>query len=77
MHKSLVKYKIFKTEEEAKAAVTSDSSAVCHIGDKYFLAYSPVAEVIREGIASAVDLLKLEVELGFEWQVGSNWAECH
>ena len=77
VHQSLVTFKIFKTEEEAKAAQTSDSSAVCHVNDKYFLAYSPVAGIIQEAIENATQVLNFRVPLGFEWQVGDNWASCH
>lgn len=77
LHKTLVSFKIFNTEEEAKANVTKESSAVCHIKDKYFLAYSPMSNVISEAIEDTEKLLKLRVKLGFEWQVGDSWASCH
>lgn len=77
VHQSLVTFKIFPTEEEAKEAQTPDSSAVCHVNGKYFLAYSPVAGIIREAIDEATKILNFRVPLGFEWQVGDNWASCH
>jgi hypothetical protein len=77
VHQSLVSFKIFATEDEAKGAQTPDSSAVCHVNDKYFLAYSPVAGIIREAIDEATKILNFKVPLGFEWQVGDNWASCH
>ena len=77
VHQSLVSFKIFATEDEAKGAQTPDSSAVCHVKDKYFLAYSPVAGIIREAIDEATKILNFRVPLGFEWQVGDNWASCH
>lgn len=77
LHKSLVSFKIFNTEEEAKNHVTKDSSAVCHVNDKYFLAYSPMSGIISEAIEETEKLLKLRVKLGFEWQVGDSWASCH
>ncbi len=77
VHQSLVSFKIFATEDEAKEAQTPDSSAVCHVNGKYFLAYSPVAGIIREAIDEATKILNFRVPLGFEWQVGDNWASCH
>ena len=77
VHQSLVTFKVFKSEEEAKAAQSQDSSAVCHVNGKYFLAYSPVAGIIREAIDKATEVLNFRVPLGFEWQVGDNWASCH
>lgn len=77
VHKSLVSFKVFKTEEQAKTALTKGSSTVCHIGDKYFVAFSPVSEVIQESISKTEKLLKLNVNLGFEWACGSTWSECH
>lgn len=77
VHQKLVTFKVFETEEEAKKAQTPDSSAVCHVNDKYFLAYSPVAGIIREAIDEGTKVLNFRVPLGFEWQVGDNWASCH
>lgn len=77
VHQSLVSFKIFATEDEAKESQTPDSSAVCNVNGKYFLAYSPVAGIIREAIDEATKILNFRVPLGFEWQVGDNWASCH
>lgn len=77
LHKSLVTYKIFKSEEEAKAAVDESSSAVCHVGDKYYLCYSPVAQMIEASIAKACEMLNFKLPLGFEWQVAGNWRDTH
>lgn len=77
LHKSLVSFKVFKTEDEAKAVVTKDSSTVGHIGDNYFVAFSPMSKIIKDSITKTERLLKLNVNLGFEWACGSTWSECH
>lgn len=77
LHKSLVSFKIFKTEEEAQEVVVKGSSTVGHIGDKYFVAFSPMAQIINNAIGKTEKLLKLNVNLGFEWACGRNWAETH
>lgn len=77
VHKSLVKFKVFKTEEEAKASVCLGSSTVGHIGDNYFVAFSPLSEIIANSIEKTEKLLKLNVHLGFEWACGTQWATCH
>ena len=77
IHKSLVSFKVFKSEDEAKAVVTKDSSTVGHIGENYFVAFSPMSQIIKDAITCTEKLLKLNVNLGFEWACGSTWSECH
>lgn len=68
----------FATEDEAKAVRTEGGSAVGHGPKGYYVAHKtlPVA-CIEEGINTAVQELKLRVELGFEWIPGSTWGQCH
>lgn len=79
VHPSLVPITVFETEEEAKAFRSTDkfNSAVGH-GKKYFIGRNnPVVQCIHEAIEDAVKILKLKVPLGFEWNAGKNWAQCH
>lgn len=74
--RSLVRFEVFDDEEAAKAAGKPGSSAVGH-GKKFYRAYSPMHDIIKDSIAQVVTDLKINVELGFEYQVGSDWASCH
>lgn len=75
---SLFDVKVFKSDEEAKAAMQPGCSAIGHGAKGPYLAYKtkPVF-CIEEGIASACKELKLRVDLGFEYIVGKSWGQCH
>jgi hypothetical protein len=80
----LHKFKTFKTEEEAEEFVKNwdkslgQISTVGHSEKGYYVS---LPNIISEGIANAIKktekILKLNVELGFEWVTGKNWLQCH
>lgn len=74
--KDLVRFETFETEEQAKAGGKPGSSAVGH-AKRFYRAYSPMYDVIKDSIAKVVRDLRINVELGFEYQVGRDWHECH
>jgi hypothetical protein len=78
------KFKVFELEEEAKEFVKNwDSakgqlSAVGHSDKGYYVALpNDVSEGIQKAITETEGLLKLNVNLGFEWITGKNWYQCH
>lgn len=78
---SLAKFKTFNTEDEAKEFVKNwegpQLSAISH-GKKYFVALpNPISLAIAKACRETEELLGLKFELGIEWMVGRNWAECH
>jgi len=78
VHPSLMDVKVYSTEEEAKQAKTSTSSAIGHGSKGPYVGFKtqPV-ECIDIGIKQAVKELDLRVELGFEWIPGMSWGQCH
>lgn len=78
--RDLVKFKMFKTEEEAKNfnEVGKVWSDVGHAPDgRYFRAYSVVGELAAKAVNMSGEYYKLNVELTAGYQVGRNWKECH
>lgn len=78
VHPSLMKAKVFKTEEEAKAARTETSSAIGHSDKGFYVAYQtqPV-ECIRQAMQTTAEKLKMKVPMGIEWNIGDSWATTH
>ena len=78
VHPSLLNVKAFKTEEEAKSALSEGCSAIGHGTKGAYVGYKtqPV-ECIGEAISDACKELKLKVNLGFEWIPGLTWGQCH
>jgi len=81
LNKGLVKFKTFETEQEAKDFISlwqgEQLSAVAH-GKKYYVALpNPVSRAIKRATDRVEKLLNLQFELGIEWIVGANWAQCH
>ena len=77
--KSLVKFKMFKEEAEAKAykETLPTSSAIGHSAKGYFVATSPVADLLQEAVDETTQHFKLKVPLAIEWMAGTNWANTH
>lgn len=74
----LLKVKLFKTDEEAKAAMVPGCSAIGHGSKGPYLAYETTPVVcIKEGIKEVERELGTRVEMGIEWIVGSNYAQTH
>lgn len=70
----------FDNEDEAKAfcKANNDSGAPSHVGDEYWCCPDNiVSDVILDSIYQVQTQLKLRVDLGIEWQIGTNWANCH
>lgn len=80
VHPSLMKVKVFETEEAAKVFSKEHQgcSAVGHGSKGYYvgLKTAPV-EAIEHGINQACKKLNLGVQLGFEWIPGLTWGQCH
>lgn len=74
--RDLVKFEMFDDESSAKANAKPGSSAIGH-GKRWYRAYSPMHDVIKSSIENVVEDLKINVELGFEYQVGMDWQSCH
>ena len=77
----LIKFKMFETKEEAEEFIAkwegSQLSALGH-GKKYYVALpNQVSSAILKACKRVEELLELKFELGIEWMVGRNWAECH
>lgn len=77
----IIKYEKFKTEEEAKefvkAWVGKQLSAVSEGNVWYVALPNDISTAIGTNIDKAVELLKLNVPLGYEWIVSKNWYGCH
>jgi hypothetical protein len=81
LRRDLVKFKRFGTEEEAKEFISlwdgEQLSAIAH-GKSYYVALpNQVSRAIKRATDRTEKLLKLQFELGIEWIVGANWAQCH
>ena len=81
LSRSLVKFKMFDTEEEAKAWTPDDGkiwSDVGHAPDgRAFRAYSRVGELAAIAVNTAGKHFKLNVELTSGYILGRSWKDCH
>jgi hypothetical protein len=79
--KSLVKFKMFVTKEEAQEFRESQENIWSEVAESpkggYFVAYSRPGELAAIAAKSAGEHYKLKVPLAAEYVVGRNWAECH
>lgn len=78
--KSLVKFKKFATEEEAKAFVCPEGkvwSEIIHNDKGWFRAYCRAGELATMAVTQAGEYYKLNVQLTAGYTVGRNWAETH
>ena len=80
---SLIKYKVFKIEDEANEFVNTWQgeqlgSIVEGKGGTFVVALpNPVSQAITKAIDMAVEEVNLKVPLGCEWVVHRNWMGCH
>ena len=79
---SFFKATYFETEEEAlQHKKETGSNTNPHFSEKlskyYLVEPNKLTSVIEKSIKDTVDFLKLKVDLGFEFEVGKNWADCH
>lgn len=79
VHKSLLKWKLFETEEEAKTFKLTNPtwSEVGHSDKGYYVGYCLVGDLIREAVETASRYYKLNVTLRADYVLGRNWSECH
>ena len=79
----LCQFKVFDTEEEAETFTkewTGDqlSSIVEGKNGKFVVTLpNPVSKAINRAIDMAVEEVKLNVQLGYEWVCANNWFKCH
>lgn len=80
---SLIKYKVFKTEDEANEFINTwqgeqlGSIAEGKGGTFVIALPNPVSQAITKAIDMAVEEVNLKVPLGCEWVVHRNWMGCH
>lgn len=77
--KDLVKFKMFKTEEEAKAFRKDNPTwgEVSHTPKGYYCAYSDVGVLAVESVKESGEYYNLNVELTAGYIIHKNWAGCH
>lgn len=81
INKDLVKFKTFDTEDDAKSFIKNwngeQLSAVSKGKAWYVTLPNDVSLAIDKAINKTEELLKLNVNLGFEYSVSNNWYGCH
>lgn len=80
LSKSMVTWKMFETEEEAKAFKANSElvwSDVGHSERGYYVGHCRAGELAVEAVREAGEYYKLNVELTAGYILGRNWAECH
>lgn len=80
VNRESVKFKLFDTEEEAKAFQIEGKklSDVGHAPNgKYFRAYNRAGELACKAVNMAGEHYKLNIPLTAGYILGRNWAECH
>jgi DNA polymerase I-like protein with 3'-5' exonuclease and polymerase domains len=77
--KSLVKWKMFKTEGDAKDWKSKNEgwSAIGHSERGYYVAKSIVTDLVEAAVTATSEHFGLKVPLAVEYIAGRNWAECH
>lgn len=79
--KSNVKFKIFLNKEEAEEFVNNwkgaQLSAISEGNSWYVALPNDISQSIEKAILKTQELLRLNVELGYEWIVHKNWYGCH
>ena len=78
MHSDLITIHKYKTEEEAKENLILTNNGISHVGDEFWVADENVlTTTIEESIKHVCDNFKVKVPIGIEFNVGTNWSECH
>ena len=77
--KDLVKFKIFRTEEEAKEfkKLNKDWSDISHSDKGFYCGYSLPGIMAVEAVREAGEYYKLNVELTAGYIIGYSWKSCH
>lgn len=78
---SLVKFKTFETEEEAKAFKEQQKEIWSDIKPSpkggFYVAYARAGELAAESVKEAGEYYNLNVELTAGYMLGRDWAACH
>ena len=83
VNKELLKYKVFKTEEEAKKFVdewTGNQLSSIQKSDKgiYYVALpSIISDTITETVKEVEEMFGMNVPIGYAYETGRTWADCH
>jgi hypothetical protein len=79
VHKSLIKWKMFATEAEAKQfkAENPGWSEIGHSDKGYYVGWCQAGELIQKAVKETSRYYKLNVDLAADYILGRNWAECH
>lgn len=77
--KDLVKFKMFKTEEEGKEFRKQNPAwgELGHTEKGWYSAYSLPGLLATQAVKEAGEFYKLNVELTAGYIVGTNWKTCH
>lgn len=77
-HPKLLDIKVYPDDETAKAAIIPECSTIGHGRKGSYIAFktSPI-DCIDKGIKQSCQELGTRTEMGFEYSIGPNWAECH
>ena len=75
---SLVRWKSFDTEEEAKAFTSKQPcSEIMEKKGKFWRGYCKAGALAVESVREAGEYYKLAVPLSAGYAIGLNWADCH
>lgn len=81
LDRSICSYKTFDTEEEGKEFIKNWNGtqlSALNKGKKWYVTLpNIVSDSISESIKEVCTILELNVPLGHEWAVGSNWYQTH
>lgn len=77
--RSLIKFKMFKTEQEAKdfKQLNPKWSDVGHTDKGFYVAWCRAGEILVECVEKAGQYYKLNVPLTAGYMVGTSWKNCH
>jgi len=79
--KELVSFKMFATEQEAKAFKESETKIWSDVKPNpkggFYVAYCRAGELAAQAVKEAGEYYKLNVELTAGYMLGLNWAQCH
>ena len=79
VHKSLIKWKTFEKEEDAKAFKKENPtwSEIGHSDKGFYLGYCKAGELASLAVKQSGEYYKLNVTLSADYMLGRNWAETH
>ena len=77
--KTLIKWKLFSTEEEAKQWKKNNVgwSEVGHSDKGWYVGYCLAGKLAEESVREVGEYYKLNVKLSAGYNLGRNWAETH